>query len=66
MGFSAEEYFFQVTNLIGLESRHRMMFEHLGGQGEKLLLKVFAEESWKYILNLKMFLLIIYPFLCGL
>jgi hypothetical protein len=65
MEFSAEEYFFQVTNLIGLESRHGMGFEHLNGQGDKLLFKVFAEESWKYILNPKIFLLIIYPFLCG-
>jgi hypothetical protein len=40
-------------------------FEHLDGQGDKLLLKVFAEEIWKYIFNPKIFLLIICPFLCG-
>jgi hypothetical protein len=51
MGFSAEAYSYEVTNSVGLDSRHGMNFEHLDGQGDILLLKVFAEESWKYILN---------------
>jgi hypothetical protein len=57
MSFSAEKHFFQVINLIDVESRHRTKFEHLDGQGNKLLLKVCAEESWKYeyVLDPKIF-----------